>query len=517
MQIKLRRVASLGSAGALLAAAACKQDLNVTNPNQPDATRAVYDAGDVKKLVGDGWNSWLVGEQQVNPTITLAVLADQSTNSWNNFNANYMGQEAPTGGRRPYDNSPAALTDAINNAQLPWNRAFALLGSMNDAIGAVGIRHLSLGADSARYMTLARLLRGNAIARLALFFDKAGVTNENYNPLTDPKPPVLGYVVLRDSALAMFNAAIAGSAGATWTFTDSPDITTASYKLDAKTFNALANTLAARLIAYTPRDAAENAAANWARVLAYANKGISTVANPQPLQFTGTGDATKWYDESKEYLEDQDWNRVDYSIIKMMDPSQPSEYTACTDRPAATSSDKRLTTDFSYVDYNVFRTSRGCYFFSNYTHTRYVYTAFDYSDAPGTGDVPIILPAENDLLIAEAEVRTGGNRVRAATLINNTRVNRGGLPALTGAESTNALLDAIFYERNVELMNTGSGLPWYDRRRVNGPPLSGQPQQGLQPGSPRHFPIPAQDLLAIGMPLYTFGGFAPYPEVHPEK
>ena len=107
-----------------------------------------------------------------------------------------------------------------------------------------------------------------------------------------------------------------------------------------------------------------------------------------------------------------------------------------------------------------------------------------------------------------------------------TRVGRGGLTPLTGASSTNDLLAAIFYERDIELMNSGAGQAWFDRRRIdasltyNGLPIGNtwgfRGGSGLQKGTPRHLPVPAKELEVLGVPVYTFGGDAPNP-VFPEK
>jgi len=60
------------------------------------------------------------------------------------------------------------------------------------------------------------------------------------------------------------------------------------------------------------------------------------------------------------------------------------------------------------------------------------------------------------------------------------------------------LLKAIFYERDIELIQTGFGIAFFDMRR----------RDMLQPGTLLHFPIPAKELMVMNMPLYTFGGVA---------
>ncbi|HEX6576586.1 MAG TPA: RagB/SusD family nutrient uptake outer membrane protein, partial [Gemmatimonadaceae bacterium] len=181
-------------------------------------------------------------------------------------------------------------------------------------------------------------------------------------------------------------------------------------------------------------------------------------------------------------------------------------------------------TDFAYVQNIPFAAARGVYFFSQWQHVRYFQHSFE-NGTDLTGTMPWVLAAENDLLLAEALVRTGGDKSRAAALINKTRVGRGGLPALSGASSNNDLLAAIFYERDVELFDTGAGQAWFDRRRIdtnltyNGVPIGNtwafRGGSNLQKGTPRSLPIPAKELETLGMPVYTFGGATPNP-VFPE-
>ncbi|MEP6508102.1 MAG: RagB/SusD family nutrient uptake outer membrane protein, partial [Gemmatimonadales bacterium] len=136
------------------------------------------------------------------------------------------------------------------------------------------------------------------------------------------------------------------------------------------------------------------------------------------------------------------------------DPSQPLEYTTAVAPPRAQSADLRMGTtatpgtDYKYVPNIPFKPERGFYFFSQWQHIRYFYTSFE-NGTDYLGTLPWVLPAENDLLIAEALVRTNGDKARAATLINKTRVGRGGLTPLTSTSSTNDMLAAIFYERDV--------------------------------------------------------------------
>jgi hypothetical protein len=104
----------------------------------------------------------------------------------------------------------------------------------------------------------------------------------------------------------------------------------------------------------------------------------------------------------------------------------------------------------------------------------------------------------NDLLWAEGLLRSGGSAVTAAGLINNSRVGRGGLSTLTGAEGTPALLTALQYEQEIEFMGQGA-TAFFNRRRVD----------GLILGTPRQMPVPAKELNVLLRSSYTFGGNKP--------
>ena len=113
----------------------------------------------------------------------------------------------------------------------------------------------------------------------------------------------------------------------------------------------------------------------------------------------------------------------------------------------------------------------------------------------------------NDLLWAEGLLRSGGSKVTAATLINNSRVGRGGagcaapgtggcgLLPLTGAETDTAMYDALHYEQEIEFMGQGED-PFFNRRRI-GP---------LPAGTPRQMPVPAKEMDVLLREIYTFGG-----------
>jgi hypothetical protein len=418
----------------------------------------------------------------------------------------------------------------------PYDKIYGALGAANDGLNAIkrGIKPAtgkSAPDETPQMKALAYLVQGMALGFEAMVYDKGFIVDEDTELGSGALQP---YSAVSAAAVAKLDKAIAAAAGQSWQVATefTPGMT-----YTAANLARVANTFAARVLAYTPRTSAETQAVNWGKVLAYAEKGISTGATPFDMQIKGDG-GKSWGDTYKAFGELESWVRVDQRIVQLADPTQPVVYTSTTPPARAVPADKRWArgtpdadgfikdpaADFWFYSDIPYDPARGVYFFSQWYHARYITHSYEVNDYMLT-TVPYVLAAENDLLIAEALVRTNGDKARAATLINKTRVGRGGLPALTGASSNNDLLAAIFYERDVELFDTGAGLPLFDRRRIdtnltyNGIPIGNtwgfRGGNSLQKGTPRHLPVPAKELETLGIPVYTYGGASPNP-VFPE-
>jgi hypothetical protein len=518
---------------ALVGAAACNPDLAVTNPNAPDVSRAIATPGDVRQLIGSSYNSWYLGMQSAccnggypepDPGVMTAVMADNMTATFGNFGMRFNNQEP----RLAYNNSSAAQDGKA--ASMPYDNMYGALGAANDGLNAIkrGVKvavNKSAPDETPEMHALAVLVQGLTLGFESLVFDKGFIIDEDTPQGTATLKP---YTEVSAAAVGKFEKAIAEATGKTWTI---PTEFTPGLTLTAANYVRMANTMAARQLAYTPRTPEENAQVNWTKVLSFAENGISTGSATFDLVATGDG-GNSWYDLTKGYAELESWVRADQRIIQLADPTQPRVWTSAVAPARAQPEDARFAkgtpdaagnvktpgADFWYYKgTGAWDPARGVYLFSSWGHARYIEYGYE-ADVSFLGDAPFVLRAENDLLIAEALIRTNGDRARAAALINKTRVGRGHLAPLTGASSTNDLLAALFYERDIELWDTGAGQPWFDRRRIdkslmyNGINIGA----GLQPGTPRHLPVPAKELETLGIPVYTYGGAAPNP-VFPEK
>jgi starch-binding outer membrane protein, SusD/RagB family len=500
------RLRVLTGAAALMLSAACSTDLDITNPNNPDVGRALKSPEDVVQIAQSSINSWYLTSTHYEPFVMFAVTSDVLTMNFGNFGARFNNLEP----RIAYNNSSAAGDGLV--ASRYWDSNYRGLGAANDAMGAfkagVALKDDAAGTEAARH--IAMFTQAASLTNLALAFDSAFVVDEDTTAAIGggKLPQLQRYSVVSAAALAKWDALIAATAGKSHTY--GPAIIPVQGGFNSTRMNRLANTYAALLMAYTPRTTAEANAVDWAKVAAYAAKGIGTGTAGAPFDLTILTDNDRWYSYLLLYGDYPAWMRVDMRVLNMMDPSQPAKY-AGTVPPKATG-DNRINTDLRYMgsateraeigtatrDTVIGDPARGIYMMSPYQHKRYEFHAW-HSATYATGAVPYILAAESDLVRAEALVRTNTDLATAAALINNTRVTRGGRTAASATDSQDTLLEYIRYERMIELMVTNN----WDLFRHRATPAG--KIGALQSGTVKHLPVPAKELEILGKPLYTYG------------
>lgn len=482
----MKRFYSLAGAAAVLVAGACN-DLEVTNPNNPDVARALASAEDVKNIAVSTVNGWYLNSTYIEPYMSMCVTADACSANFGNFGMRFNNLEP----RIAYENNSAGGDRAVTES--PWNFNFGTLGAANDALRAfaAGVA-LPTAAETAKFKALAQFTQAASLMNLALIFDRSFVVDETFDP-TGPKPELKTYKEVSAAAAAKFETLIADLNGKAETY-DLTVIPITPGPLTSGRLIRLANTMEALLLAYTPRNAAEAATVNWTKVAALADKGIGSGSAGAPFDFTVIGDNNTWYSYIAFYGDEQSWVRVDQRLINKMDASIPVKFNG-TIVPRGTSADARYVSDFTHQGNVIGDPGRGIYMQSPWVHTRYQAHSRT-SPTSARGPVPYLLAAESDLVRAEALIRQGApDLATAATLINNSRVTRGKLAPASAATGAAGLLAMIEYEREIEIHNT-SGFTLEQRRHVD----------GLQAGTYRHLPIPAKELETLVLPIYTFGG-----------
>lgn len=490
----LLRRPGVWAVAALLAVSACG-DLDVENPNEPDARRALSDPLGVQSIAGGTFRTWFNTHQSMEAAGPLATMADSYTASWNNFNMRIYSSEP----RDYWRNDPAEA--ARTSVEHYWYGYYSALSSANDVLTAIRKNNIVItgAANTKMVETAAQLMQGMTQGELALNYDSAFVVDEN-SDLTALQ--FSGRVAVRDAAVTKLEGAAAladanvFATPASWTNGTSYSNTQIA---------RLARTYAARVLAYYARNAAENNQTDWAKVATLASGGIST-GGAFDLEFTGNGFGNTFYDEVKDWSNDITTMRMDTRVANLLDPStQQNPWPNPNGNPPPNSPDMRLGdgtngTDYRWDGENNFPVARGQYHQSNIGQVRYEYASANdpAGSGGGFGTVPVISSAENDLLWAEGLIRSGGSLLTAATLINNTRVTRGGLAPATAADGVAGLLSKLQYEQDVELPGLGD-VVFFNRRRID----------GLQPLTPRQMPVPAKELQVLQKPLYTFGGTFP--------
>lgn len=441
-------------------------DLEVDNVENPTSLQIGNEAT-ADKLFQNWYNTV---DYYYGPGLMLATMADQTTMSWGNMGMRDMSSEPRTAWNNASTYTYAVATESY------FNSLHAILADANAIVaGLEGDMEFS---DEDKYESVGRFGQGAALGYLGLVFDRVWISDET-GTLNEGEP--VGYMEAVQLSLEKLDLAIA--AADRGTFTIDSQVYGQSYS--SEQWSEFLNTLAARILVNSPRNAQERDNIDWQRVLDYTQNGLT-------YDFAvGQDGWVDWWPDYIGYSIYPGWGRVDMRLIGMMDDSYPQYWPgADPSLPPASSDDARLESDFEYLDYQDFPADRGTYHWSSYRHARY-----DHWLGSGfTTDLYDMLQAENELYKAEAYLQLGMISEAAAAVNASSRVLRGELPPV--AEDAAAIAAAIHYERMIELMNTGMGLGFFEMR---GKDL-------LQEGTPLHLPVPGAALDAAGIPIYTFGG-----------
>lgn len=460
----------------------CVKKLDVKNDTNPSIENVYADGDAVYGVASSLFYNWYITAQthSWSPLMSMITMADQGTSSWLNSGMYDLSSEP----RAAFNNTETYKYAYIFEHY--WEKLYSVLNTSNDILKVIhngmeiGEKNdEGIGKDTKMVETFSYFIQGLSLGYLGLVYDKAFIiTDMTQNPAEVQTQP---YADVIDSAINSLQKCADLCEENTFTIPDDW-INGKSYtNLDLE---KLAYSYMARFLVYEPRNAQQNEATDWQKVLDYANKGITS-------DFEIYMDNVNWKNWVYHYTyERDDWVMVDARIIHLMDPSYPWHLDDANDPGVATSDDARLGTDFVHTNSCPFRPDRGYYHFSYYLYHRLNYS-FSNPDF-----FPEFYVNELTLIKAEANVHLG-NLSQAIDLVNNSsRVTRGHLAPLPSSATKQQILDAIFYERDIEFFVTGFGTDFFDMRR----------RDMLQTGTMLHFPIPAKELDVLGLPLYTFGG-----------
>ncbi len=452
------------------------ETLDVENLNAPDTGRVIETPDDLLGVAGGAFR--VIHNRLHSYTglmMPLTTMADEMSCSWGNAAMKDLSSEPRVG----YNNT-VTYGDAFVNRET-WISLNSALSQVNDVL--IEIEGGSVIVDAATTEMVKAwgyFIQGLVHGYLGATFQKGFVVDETTDLETLEFQP---YDVMIDAAVGYLDKAITACSAQTFIL---PDGWIKGSNLTNVELGEFANFLAAKFIISEPRNSTEAAAIDWNKVKTYCQNGLSADINIDIID--------NWSHSLMGYAQTPGWLRVDNRVINMMDPTYPSRWNADGTPPSpqvATSPDARLLSDFAWYSTVPFRPERGYYHFSYY----YYYHFPDF-DVNWTGILPVWPVVENDLMLAEAMVRTTDKAGAILILNSGTRVTRGALAPIAAGASEANVLDAIFYERSVELFAHSLGTAFFDMRR----------RDYLQPGTLLHFPVPGKELETLGLPYYSLGG-----------
>ncbi len=466
----------------IIVASSCTKDLEVENDTNPSIENIYGDPDAVYGVASSMFYNWYMRAQthSWSPSMAMMTMADQGTSSWMNSGMFDLSSEP----RAELDNSESYKYHQIFEHY--YEELYGVLNTSNDVLKVIDegmeigdIDANGNGADTKMVLAMSYFTQGVALGYLGLTYDKAYIiTDETEDPAAEVTQD---YTKVIETAIASLQKA-ADIATDNNFIIPSDWINGADYSNNE--FAKIIYSYMARLLAYAPRNASENDAVNWNQVIQYVDKGITS-----DLEIFM--DNVNWKHWVYHYTyERKNWVMVDARIINLLDPAYPYRLTSAADPGPATSADARLASDFTKDNVCNFKPERGYYHFSYYLYTRLDYT---FSNP---ANFPEIYVNELDLLKAEAYAQLGDLTQAIGILNNSSRSSRGGLPALSASSTKQEVIDAIYYERDIELFVAGFGIGYFDMRR----------RDKLQEGTPLQFPIPSKELNVVGTPVYTFGG-----------
>jgi len=460
-------------------------DLDIEYDNFPDLEKALSNPDDVLNIAKGGfYGLYMANTSSISPRMAMWTMADQGTCSWANSGMLDLSSEP----RRPFDNDVTYTYSGTFEAY--YADLYSTLSQMNDVLKVLDkgmeigeLDRDSVGENTAMVRSFSHFIQGASLGYLALTYDQAFIVTEHTDVLSVELSP---YQEVMDSALVCLQKAADIAEANSFTI---PDSWINGFEYSNDELEQLSYSYMARFLVQLSRTKAQNELVDWALVLDYAEKGIekSLLVHMDDINWTN------WF---YNYTIQPGWALIDCRILNLLDKNYPERYPEDGTSPGAIrSDDSRSETDFNYISVINMRPERGYYHFSNYEYKRYDY---HYETGVTEADLPDFWVAENDLLKAEALVHLERSAEAVSILNAGTRNTRGNLGNLSEDSSDSVVLEAIFYERDIELIHSGFGMAFFDMRR----------RDMLQIGTLLHFPIPAQELMLQEKDIYTYGGVA---------
>jgi hypothetical protein len=502
-------------------------DLDVVNPNNPDAARSLSTPEDVLSLIGGSFNNWFYGNYSFyGAGLALSNASFQHSAPWAN-----AGMEKY--GRIPRVAFVNRVSDGdYNYLTRSWFYSNRAIAAVADGLRALEEPEIASGL-SAEQLTSARafgkFVQGMAHATVAVLFAEGFVVDEftvlveaGGRAVPDPGGPV-PYGQVMEAAKGYFEECIVLSSGADWVLPQG----WMPARLTGAELARAAHSMRARYAAAVARTPAERLALDWSAIMSDVDAGIT-----EDL-ILHMDDEVDWSNDVLGYGTYFGWSQMAYFIYGMADQSgnfQTWNALSLSEKHPTIDGNPVLivTPDLRFPRGSTLEAQRGApglYFRVNgVAETGNTWARPDrgtwrwswYKHSRGSEywsqtahDQPEIRMEEMSLLKAEALYHRN-DRDGAAAIINQTREAAGLDP--TDAEGTNTscvpklpdgtcggLFEMLKWEKRMENTFKGPlGNLWY---------FDGRGWGDLWRGTFLHLPIPCGEARVLQLlPCQTFGG-----------
>lgn len=534
MRYLMRKTAAAGLV-LLLGLTGCA-DLDVTNPNAPDADLALSRASDIETLIQGSFRQWWLSSHVEDSGVFVFANMSFQMSAWP---ANFGMVDHSRLPRQPLTN--VGLHQFYEEfLAAPWNRNYRALSAVAQGLRALEDPAIAeeLGAENTlRARAFGKFMQGLSHGSLALFYEQGHILDETVQTQEAGVPieqPLVSYNELLQAALGYFDEAIALSQGGGFTLPSS----WMSVSVTAEQLARIAHSMKARYRANVARTPAEREAVDWQAVIADVDAGVENGWNMEvgyfapPFwhaflayqAFTWIGWAQESYmisgmaDQSGNY---QEWLSVMPAESRHPDLPSGNRFLIITPDQRFPQGETLAEQEANQGVFQMIHVNGGPFLPGNNWGQpargtqRWSYYRSSVGDGHvffGENSIPEITTHEMRLLKAEGLLRTG-NAPAAADLINVTRVGEGGLsPADPSApndgndscvprlpnESCGDLLEMLKWEKRLHTRAMGvHSNTWY---------FNGRGWGDLYAGTPLQLPVPCDENEFFGRACATTGG-----------
>lgn len=491
-------------------------DLNVANPNAPDAGRALSTPAEVEALIASAFARWTDAGCSGGPSMFLSVASGEHSSPW------------ACGGMEQYARIPRISTNNqagvanVGNLTADWYIAYEVSTVIRQGLkqiheGIVDLDQLSPNGNL-RARAYGRFVQGLAYATIAALYDSGFVYDETMDPAT---VHLQGYQEVMEAALGYFAEAAALARSGNFTV----PATWMSQDVSSATLAQLAHAMAARFRAVVARTPAERQAVAWDQVVADVEAGIT--ADWDLTQDCNTGEFCPDYDDALLYRLSDGWQMQDNWLAGMADTSgayQAWINTPKSDKvpfiihtpdrrwPSGPDEATQLANPGDYYAMNSGgtriwnRPDRGTWRWSYYEQVKEPF--YTFGNTTLAGSTPLITLEEMNALKAEAAYRAGNMQV-VADFVNATRTRHGLLATDAAGSNTNCvprlpsgacgdLWEMFKWEKRLETQFAGPlRIGWY---------FDGRGWGDLIEGTILQFPVPYGEMALRQLPPYDYGG-----------